>query len=366
MSKTTITITHGFRGLLRPSKEQEELIIKTFGCCRKLWNVRLEAFNNKELPKTLPQYKILFPYMKEVDSLALCGVERNQTAAFKNHKRDPERFNYPKFKSKYSSRQSYTTCNQKGSVRFEDLRHLKLPKLGVVRCKMFGKLPGRYKITFATISRECDGKYYISLTITYEKEIELRPLEVAKAIGLDYSLPNFYVNSDGETPNYPHYFYQYEQLLAEEQRKLSRMQKGSHNHQKQKLRIAKLHRRITNLRREFCHQLSHKLAIQYDIICVEDMDLSKQAEHKNWGKKTTDNGFGMFRNFLQYKLEEQGKKFIKINKWTPSSKTCHECGAVNSNLQLGELEWTCPSCGAHINRDHNAALNILSAGLATL
>ena len=368
MSKTTITITHGFKGLLRPSKEQGELIVKTFGCARKIWNLRLEACNKGELPLTISQYRRSYEYMKEVDVYALVNAERYQIQAFKNFKKNPSHFDHPKFKSKYLSKQSYTTCNLQTwkTVRFEDPSHLKLPKLGTVKCKMFRKLPNQYKITFATISRESDGKYYISLTITYEKEIELRPLDITKAIGLDYSLPNFYVDSNGEIPGYPHYFYQYEQQLAGEQKKLSGMQRGSHNYQKQKLRVAKLHRRIANLRKEFCHQLSHKLAIQYDVVCVEDIDLSKQAEHKNWGKKTTDNGFGMFRIFLQYKLEEQGKKFIKIDKWTPSSKTCHECGTVNSNLQLGEMEWTCSHCGAHINRDHNAALNILSAGLAIL
>ena len=180
-----ITVTHGFRGLLKPSKDQETLIIKTFGCCRKLWNLRLENIL-KDNPDylSIPQYKQLYPYMKEVDSLALVGVERNQIQAFKNFKLDKSHFSKPKFKSKYAPVQSYTTCNQKGTVRFEDDKHIKIPKLGVVKCKMFSTLPPEYKLTFATISRECDGKYYISLTITYKKEIEDKPLDITMAIGL--------------------------------------------------------------------------------------------------------------------------------------------------------------------------------------
>ena len=361
-----ITITRGFRGLLRPSKSQEELIIKTFGCCRKLWNLRLEEINIGNIPMSIPQYKKQYEFMKEVDSLALCNVEKNQIRAFKNHKKNPDKFGYPNFKSKYCSKQSYTTCNQTGTVCFIDDKHIKLPKLGIVKCKMFSKLPLDYKLTFATISKESDGKYYISLTITYEKEIEDKPLDITMAIGLDYSLPKFYVDNNGNEPNYPHYFYEYEKQLAEEQKKLSRMQKGSHNYQKQKLKIAKLHKRIANLRKEFCHQLSHSLSQQYDIVCVEDINLQHHAEHKNWGKKTNDNGFGMFRKYLQYKLEEHGKAFIKIDKWFPSSKTCHNCGAVYKELSLSDRVWICTECGSILDRDFNAANNILSIGLSTL
>lgn len=360
-----ITITHGFRGLLKPSKPQEELIIKTFGCCRKLWNLRLENIL-KDSPEylTIPQYKQLYPYMKEVDSLALVGVERNQTQAFKNFKSNKSHFGLPKFKSKYAPTQSYTTCNQKGTVRLEDDKHIKLPKLGIVKCKMFSKLPSEYKLTFATISRECDGKYYISLTITYEKEIEDKPLDITRAIGLDYSLPKFYVDSNGHSPGYPHYYYLYQDKLAREQRKLSKMKKGSNHYNKQKLKVARLHKKISNTRLDFCHQLSHYLSQQYDIVCIEDINLQHHAEHKNWGKKTNDNGFGMFRSFLQYKLEEQGKLFIKIDKWFPSSKTCHYCGSVNSELSIEDRVWICPSCGEIIDRDLNAAINILNCGLS--
>ena len=364
---TKLTVTHGFRGLLIPSKDQEVLIVKTFGCCRKLWNLRLENILKDE-PEylTIPQYKELFPFMKEVDSLALVNVEKNQIKAFKNFKSDKSHFGLPKFKSKYAPIQSYTTCNQKGTVRFEDDKHIKIPKVGVIKCKMFNTLPSNYKLTFTTISRESDGKYYISLTITYEIEIELRPLEVTKAIGLDYSLPNFYVDSNGEMPNYPHYFYQYQEKLAREQRKLSKMEKGSSHYQRQKIKVARIYKKISNARLDFCHKLSYLLSQQYDIICVEDINLQHQAEHKNWGKKTNDNGFGMFRSFLNYKLEEQGKKFIKIDKWVPTSKTCRHCGAINENLSLEDRIWICPSCGEIIDRDTNAAINILRCGLSTL
>ena len=366
MSSQLVTITHGFRGLLRPSKSQEVLFAKTFGCCRKLWNMRLECFLNSSDYYTIPQYKEQFEFMKEVDSLALTNVEKNLIKAFKNHKDKPEQFGVPKFKSKYKYPQSYTTCNQKGTVRFVDETHIKIPKVGTIKCKMFSKLPNDYKLTFATISKESDGKYYISLTLTYEIEVEFRQLDVTKSIGLDYSLPHFYVDSNGESADYPHFFYQYQDKLTREQRKLSKMKLHSKNYTKQKRKVARLHKKIANCRLDFCHKLSHKLASQYDYIFVEDINLQHQAEHKNWGKKTNDNGFGMFRVFLNYKMLEQGKIFRKIDKWFPSSKTCRFCGSVNSDLTLNDRTWVCPHCGEVIDRDTNAAINILNFGLSNL
>lgn len=361
-----ISITHGFKGLLKPSKEQEELIIKTFGCCRKLWNLRLADIKSED-PQylTISQYKEAYPYLKEVDSLALVGVERNQNQAFKNLKSNSKHFNFPRFKSKYFSTQSYTTCNQKGTVRFEN-SFIKLPKLGFIKCKMFNKLPSNYKITFTTVSREGDGKYYVSLIVTYEKEINVSPIDKTTSLGLDYSSPHFYVDSHGNTADYPHFFYKYQDKLAKEQRKLSKMDRGSKNYYMQKTKVQKIHKLISNSRLNFCHQLSHQLTNTYDIIVVEDIDLQNQAQTFNFGKKINDNGFGMFRRFLKYKLEEQGKQLIKIDKWFPSSKTCHCCGCINHNLALNDRNWICPDCDAKLDRDVNAAINILNQGLSLI
>lgn len=304
--------------------------------------------------------------MKEIDSLALVNIERNQNQAFKNFKSNSKYFDFPKFRSKYFPIQFYTTCNQKGTVRVEDNNHIKLPKLGVIKCKMFNKFPEYYRITFATISRENDGKYYISLCLTYEKEIEIKPLEKTKALGLDYSSPHFYVDSEGNKADYPHFYYQYQDKLAKEQRKLSKMEKGSKNYLDQKKKLNKIHKIISNSRLDFLHKLSYQLINKYDYIIVEDINLQNQAQLLNFGKKVNDNGFGMFRTFLKYKLEEQGKQLIKIDKWFPSSKTCHHCGSINHNLQLGEFEWVCPECGEIIDRDLNAAINILNQGLTMI
>ena len=187
-----------------------------------------------------------------------------------------------------------------------------------------------------------------------------------RAIGLDYSSPDFYVDSDGNDAGVPHFYRTMEAKLAREQRRLSKMTKGSNNYAKQKIKVDKLHRKIANQRKDFCHKLSRKIANSYDAVCVEDIDLRAMSRSLNLGKSTTDNGFGMFRVFLQYKLERQGKYFVVIDKWFPSSKTCNHCGYINRELQLSDRVWVCPHCGEVILRDPNAAKNILEEGLGIL
>ena len=144
------------------------------------------------------------------------------------------------------------------------------------------------------------------------------------------------------------------------------MVRGSHNYEKQKLKVAKIHEEIANCRLDFLHKLSTKLANQYDIICVEDLNLSNLKRSLKLGKSTYDNGFGIFRQLLTYKMLRRGKLLIKIDKWFPSSKTCHYCGTINKNLKLSDRVWVCPACGSIIERDYNAALNIRDAGLALI
>ena len=362
-----ITVTRGYRYRIIPTEDQEVLINKTIGCCRKLWNQRLEdVTKSTPIYKTARQYKQDFPFMVEVDAHALQAVEKFQTQAFKNFRKNPNHFGFPKFKSKHTSTQSYTTCNCNNSIRLLDSQHINLPKLGKVKIKLYKQLPKNCKITYTTISKEPNGKYYISLTCTWEELRESVELDKSKSLGLDYSLPHFYVDSQGMEADYPHFFYKYQEKLAYEQKKLSKMQRGSKRYQKQRLRIAKLQSHISNSRKDFLHKLSKQLADQCDYIFVEDIDMQAQAQHHNHGKKTNDNGFGMFRNFLAYKLKYRGKVFLKIDRWLPSSKTCRHCGVVNKDLKEGEMEWTCPSCGAYIDRDLNAAINILNCGLSMI
>ena len=184
-----------------------------------------------------------------------------------------------------------------------------------------------------------------------------------KALGLDYASHSFYVDSQGREADYPRFYRNTQNKLAKEQRKLANMKLGSNNYQKQKIKIATIHEHIANQRKDWLHKLTFRLANEYDYICIEDINMKNMARSLKLGKSTMDNGFGMFRQFLAYKLEDKGKMLVKIDKRFPSSKMCRFCGTVNTNLKLSDRIWTC-ACGKTLNRDENAAINILNAGLS--
>ena len=222
---------------------------------------------------------------------------------------------------------------------------------------------GNFEV-LSSVSQNSVGAYYCSILFEWTEKTPTAELPTMEnTLGLDYSSPLFYVDDHGRSPDKPRFFRAYESKLAKEQRKLSKMQYGSKNYLAQKKRVDKIHEKIANQRRDFCHQESRKIANSYAAVCVEDINLRALSRSLRLGKSTMDNGFGMFRNFLKYKLEEQGKHYIVIDKWFPSSKTCNCCGYINKDLVVGVPEWICPECGLVVARDHNAALNIKQEGL---
>lgn len=373
-------ISKGYKYRIYPTKQQQQLFDKTFGCCRFIYNQMLaerisiyEQFKEDKDQlyaykyKTEKQFKEEFDWLKEVDSIALQQSRRNLETAYKNFFTSKGKVGFPKFKSKKTNQLSYTTINQKGTVKLsDDIKYVKLPKLGLVRIKCHRQILNNEIIKSATISKTPTNKYFISILVEYEKNIPQLNLDKENSLGLDYSSASFYVDSQGNEANYPRYFRLLEAKLAKEQRKLSKMQKGSNNRNKQRIKVAKIHEHIANCRKDFCHKLSHKLSEEFDYICLEDINLRGIAQTLHLGKSTNDNGFGMFRQFLSYKMFEKGKYLIKIDKWFPSSKTCHCCGSVNKDLTLNDRVWTCPACGETIYRDINAALNIRDIGLSLI
>lgn len=248
---------------------------------------------------------------------------------------------------------------------FEDT--IKLPKLGYIKTVFHRPLPKDSVIKSVTVRKKASGKYYISILVAYEiEEPKLVPISEDKAIGLDYSSPSFYMDSEGNAANYNRYYRKAEAKLAREQRRLSRKQKGSSNSNKQKEVVARVHMKVANQRLDFLHKQSASIAKKYDIVCVEDINLKNMARSLKLGKSTHDNGFGQFRTFLKYKLEEQGKHYVVIDKWCPSSKMCRHCGHVHKELKLSDREYECPNCKTLIKRDHNAAINIKNEGLRML
>jgi putative transposase len=354
-----------YRFRLYPNENQKEMFAKTFGCVRFIWNRMLEdkiAYyqeNGKRLNNTPAQYKAQFEWLREVDSFALCNAQLDLQGAYASFFRTTK-IGFPKFKSKRSGKSSYTTNNNAGQVRIEG-KHIRLPKIGLVRVVQHRLIPETHKIKSCTITLAPSGKYYVSILTEYEWERPEPGLSTDNALGLDYSSPHFYVDSQGVEADYPRFYREAEERLALEQRKLSHMTKGGSNYRKQKRKVARIHEHISSQRKDWIHKRSTELTNDWDYICVEDINLRGMAGSLKLGKSTNDNGFGMFREILAYKLYERGKQLVKISKWFPSSKACHICGAIR-DLTLKDREWVC-ECGEHHLRDLNAAINIRNEGI---
>ena len=367
---------------LYPTKTQMQLFARTFGCCRKVWNLmlsdKIESYKTtgKFVAVTPARYKSDHPYLKEVDSLALANTQLNLQSAFRNcFSKSRKKCNaFPKYKSAKYSRKSYTTNNQKGTVAILE-NAIRLPKVGAVKAVIHRMPDPDWRLKSATISQDSDGNYYASVLFAYESTTaESAPyIEICteNAVGLDYSSKSLYVDSSGDHGS-DHKYYRESQLrLAKEQRRLSRKigsKKGeskSSNYMKQLRRVNKIHKHIANQRKDHLHKLSTGIANRYDIVCVETLNM-KSLANKSFGngRSTLDNGYGMFLNMLEYKLSDRGKCMIRVDKWFPSSQLCHCCGTRNPKVKnLDVRKWQCPVCGELHDRDINAAKNILKEGL---
>lgn len=349
-----------------PNNEQKILFAKTFGCVRFIYNkmlsdkIKYYEETRQKLNNTPAQYKREFEWLKEVDSLALANAQMNLQKAYNNFFRSPK-VGFPKFKSKHRNKNSYTTNNQKGSVAIEN-GYIKLPKIGLVKLNQHRQILSDYKLKSVTISQTASGKYYASVLFEYENQVQ--ETELQNFLGLDFSMHELYKDSNGKEPAYPKYYRQAEKRLKREQRKLSLTQKGSKNRNKQRIKVAKLYEKVANQRKDFLHKQSMRIANDYDCVCIEKLDMKAMSQCLNFGKSVSDNGWGMFVTFLQYKLEELGKKLVKVNKFFASSQICNVCGYKNKAVKnLGIRAWDCPECGTHHDRDINAAINIRNEGM---
>ena len=349
-----------------PNAEQQIILTKTFGCVRFIYNQMLsDKINHYEetkqkLNNTPAQYKSKFPWLKEVDSLALANAQMNLQTAYNNFFRNPK-IGFPKFKSKKSNRRSYTTNCVNGNISIDN-GFLKLPKVGLVKLKQHRLILSNYKLKSVTISQTPSGKYYASVLFEYENQIQEQ--ELHDFLGLDFSMHGLYKDSNGNEPAYPRYYRQAEERLKREQRKLTLMQKGSKNRSKQRIKVANLHEKVANQRKDFLHKQSRQIANAYDCVCIENLDMKAMSQSLNFGKSVADDGWGMFVTFLKYKLEETGKRLVKVNRFFASSQICNVCGYKNTATKnLSIRAWDCPECGAHHDRDINAAINIRNEGM---
>ena len=368
-------VNRGYKVRIYPNEFQSDIFDQTFGCVRLVWNYslmeRMEVYSlYKDYPdllkshkyKTQADWKRDFQFLKEVDSQALATVQQELIGAFSNFYKKTH--SHPIFKNKKNNKNSYTTHTTNNNVRIED-NIIKLPKVGLVKIKKKRrKFPDGAIIKAATISKKPSGNYYVSLRLEFEQEVKVMDSLVTKSIGLDFSLNGFYVSSEGKKANYPMYLHFSLERLAKYQRRLSKKVKGSNGYIKQKLKVSKLHEKITNQRNDFLHKQSRYLVNNYDIISAETLDLEAMLQNKYFSKKVIDISFHKFLTYLKYKCEDEGKLFHQVDKYYASSKICSNCGTKKKTLPLSQRVYSC-ECGNVIDRDLNAALNICIEGIKT-
>lgn len=348
---------------LYPTKQQEEYFANCFGCTRFIYNQMLSDKidhykETKEMLKTTPaQYKKEFPFLKEVDSLALSNAQQNLNKAYKNFFRDKS-VGFPKFKSKHKSKASYTTNNQGGNIRIVDEK-IKLPKIGFVKFNQHREFEGVIKS--CTISKNKSGKYFVSILVKSEDE----EIDATKRkIGIDLGISDFAITTNdlGETKKYknPKHLYKSEKKLKKAQRSLSRKQKGGKNRNKARIQVAKKHEKIANQRKDFLHKLSKKITDENQVIVIETLSSKNLMKNHKLAKSIGDVSWFEFVRQLEYKAKQKGRTIIKADRFYPSSQICSACGHRDGKKPLHIREWNCPNCGKHLDRDINASKNLLA------
>ena len=374
-----------------PTKEQQELFVQTFGCCRWYWNHALADWKKAGRIPTPASYKKDKEWLRIPDCLALSNVQLSLEAAVSDYLSGEK--GKPRYKKKGMCRNAYTTNNhnQNRAIRLNK-DFLILPKAGPVPVTIHRPVEPGGILKRVTVSQEPNGRWMFSVVVEYpvsgEEEllsrhlmnsIETSDTDAIRVIGLDMSLPKLYIDSDGNTPSYTltnslgtqivpfaKHYQALQDRIAKEQRKLSHMVKKSKNYQKQCTKIAKLHAKAKHQRHDFLRQMAIRLARAYDVIAIEDLDLAGMKKALKFGKSVSDNGWGAFTQYLEESCRKTGSTVIRVDKWFPSSRKCHMCGYVNHELTLSDRTYVCPVCGNIMDRDAHAAVNIRDEALRIL
>lgn len=367
-----IFMEKAYKYRIYPNKKQQELIQKTFGCCRFIYNYYLDKqikdYTSSKIvnyfydnSKDMTQLKKEKEWLKEPDKSALQNTLKDLDFAFKRF--FVKNNDFPRFKSKKKRYKSYTSSYVKttngGNIKYLD-KYIQLPKLGLVKIK--DKQVPKGRILNATVSQEPNGHYYVSLCCT---DIEFQPLlKTNKNVGIDLGLVDFAILSDGFKIENPRFYEKSEKKLAKLQKELSRKTIGGSNWNKARIKVANLQKHIAEQRRDFLQKLTTEIVRKYDIICIEDLDVQsmKETDSKMRNKRVGDVSWSEFRRQLEYKCRWYGKELRVVDRYFPSSQICHVCGVVSGKKPTDIRVWKC-DCGAVLDRDINAAINILNEGL---
>lgn len=350
-----------------PSKRQAQALAVQFGCARWAWNEALaksqelyratgKGLNYHAMAVRLPKLKQEYEWLKDADSQVLQQSLQNLARAFENF--FAKRCRYPRFKSKHG-RQSIKYPQR---VKLEGSR-IYLPKIGWVSCVVHREIVGRIKTV--TISRNACGQFHASILTDDDVALPAVSTE-GKAIGIDVGLTHLAITSDGSKFDNPRHLRKAQRNLKRKQQSLSRKKKGSNRRNKARQLVARAHERIACARKDYLHKLSRRIVNENQVIAVEDLNVKGMMKNHKLARAVSDVGWGMFVNFLEYKAAREGKAFVKCDRWFPSTKTCSECGCVTETKALDVRSWDCPHCGAHHDRDVNAARNIRDEGLRIL
>ena len=368
-----------------PNKEQSNLIDRTIGCVRLVYNLMLNDFYENNVMKTPANYKPEHPFLKEVDSLALANSRMDLKQAINNHKQNPNHFGKPKFKKKSHSKLSYKTNNQNGTVRIENNK-LILPKFRPgIKIVEHRKVDGIIK----SVTIEHTASDYYTATILYNVSDEPKSNTLSKdsILGIDLGIKHLAITSDNEKYDNPKHYHKTQSKLKKEQKILNRRLEQNvkkrvydkngkctnviykkplsecKNYQKQKKKVAKIHNKIKHQRLDNLQKVSSEIIKNHDYIVLETLRIKNLMKNRRLSKSIADVGWSLFINVLEYKAERYGKQVIKIDQWFPSSQICSHCQHNDGKKPLNIREWNCSNCHTKHDRDVNAAINIKNKGL---
>ncbi len=364
---------------LYPSKEQRVLIDRTLGCCRFVYNhilsLKKELWEDYKLSfnPNLKSFKEEWRFLTKVPSQALANSYMDCMTAFNNFfnsikKKTKQEDKFPKFHKKGqkdSFRIAATKTSKDYDIRIEDFNKVKVPKLGLIKFRNYNNIDwSKVHIYNITIKKTPTNKYFASLCVETEEQKYIEPK--FDACGFDLGIKDFAIFDSGEVIENPKYYRKTECKIKKTQRQLSKCKKFSKNYKKVQLKLDKLHEKIKNQRKDFQHKWSRKIVKENQVIVSEDLNVKGMLKNHKLAKSIQDASFSSFCNMIAYKALEQHRQYIKINTFYPSSKLCHCCGFKYKGLKLEERFWTCPECGTYLDRDENAAINILNEGLKIL